>query len=517
MTSTNTLTTVGTRTAVYHRVSREIQKTARQKRENREAAAARGYQVSAEYEDHGKSASRFARHGGRGDWKALADAVKAGQHDLVILWEVSRADRETDRWAAFLRICRDRAVLIYVTSKRRLYDPRIWEDREALLRAGLAAEGESEILSERVTSGKRDNMLEGRPGGSVAYGIQRIYKVTRGEDEHPWERDAPHPVTGPVAARIITEAAAGKPWAHIARDLDRDGIRPEYGTCARCGRRRPLDADGNVPDHKDRDDAPCASAAPLRSGWHPATLPGIAGNPVYARVGLVDKNGRPVSAKTFNTARMRVDRSAGMRQHAPRPARQRHRYSGALHCGKCSGPVVGYSDIHGQPRYRCKAGCVSIAGPALDAYVDEWCVTRLSRPDLVNLVCQGGDAAAAAAARSEAATLQAELDQWASADITPRAYKIREDRMMPKIRAALRRADAAEVPSALAGLPDERRAVVQRRWDALELSARRAAVEALAPFAILKPGKRGHASTGTGRHGSGTPLADRIAMRPDGI
>jgi DNA invertase Pin-like site-specific DNA recombinase len=457
-------------------VSTSEQDKARQHAENMAAAARHGWAVT-EYGDHGRSASMFAGKGGgaaRSDYRRLSADIRTGLVDVVIVHDVSRADRQLETWAPLLAMCRRNGVAVYVTSEDETYDlskPNHWA---ALAGAGIQAEKESLVKSAQIRSGKAQWASKGHPAGGMHYGIRRIKDPDK--TRNAWLRNEPHPDTGPVVARIIAEVAAGRPYVHVARDLDRDGI-PTPGKA---------------------------------TSWHGSTVASIAGNEMYAGVVV------PEELSLAARARQARDRQRARDGKVTRPGRQVHRYSGALSCGRCGGPVVGYTATNGRGRYRCKAGCMSIDSAAVDLFIDTWAVARLSRPDYIDLVHQGGDSAAAAAARSEAATLQAELDEMAAV-ASPRAYAIREAATLPRIAAALRRAEEAEAPSALAGLPDANRAVVEQRWNALETSARRAAIRALAPFAILQPGTRGHSSTGTGRHGSGTPLAERIVMRPDGL
>jgi DNA invertase Pin-like site-specific DNA recombinase len=465
MTSTKTSTDV-IRAGVYERVSTKDQSAARQSYENGRAIDERGWALAATYDaDCGKSASRHARHGGRGDHARLLADVAAGRLDVVVLHEVSRADRRTTRWSALLDSCQDRGILIHITSKRRTYDPREWDDRESLLRQGITAEGETETLSMRVKSGKDEGMREGRPQGSVAYGVRRVWDGSK--SKHNWLRDEPDPETAPVVRRIVAEAAAGRPLEHIARDLTAEGI-PTPGKA---------------------------------TAWHGSTVASIARNPVYVAAGVV------AEAQSL-AARARLARS---RRAGERPARQVHRYSNCLACSVCGAPVAGFTDSAGRGRYRCKAGCVSIASTEMDTWIDACAIDRLSRPDLVSLFAQPGDSAAAAAARSEADQLRADLAQWLAVLDTPAEYAAKKAQLQPRIAAAERRAADAEVPSVLAGLPDQDREIVAQRWAALETAARREAVKALAPRAILRPGSRG--GRGAGR--VSTPVDQRVDLWPD--
>jgi site-specific DNA recombinase len=105
-----------TTAAMYARVSTTDQSLARQYEENRAAAARYGWEVT-EYEDPGESASRFARGNGgakRKQWGKLLADLAAGRIDVLILWEVSRGDRQLATWAQLLDTCRKHGAGIYI-------------------------------------------------------------------------------------------------------------------------------------------------------------------------------------------------------------------------------------------------------------------------------------------------------------------------------------------------------------------------------------------------------------------
>jgi DNA invertase Pin-like site-specific DNA recombinase len=95
-------------------VSTTDQDTARQHAANRTAAAREGW-VTTEYSDDGLSASMFAGVKGganRADYRRMLTDITAGQLDLLVVHDVSRASRELEGWAPLLGQCRraERAV-----------------------------------------------------------------------------------------------------------------------------------------------------------------------------------------------------------------------------------------------------------------------------------------------------------------------------------------------------------------------------------------------------------------------
>jgi DNA invertase Pin-like site-specific DNA recombinase len=470
---TTTTSTDVIRAALYARVSTTDQSLARQYEANRAAAAERGWLVT-EYEDPGLSASRFAgRDGGanRAHWSRLLGDLAGGRIDVLVLWEPSRGDRQLTGWSELLDTCRRTGTLVHITSHGRTYDPADARDWRSLAEDGIDSAYESEKLSKRIKAGKDYWHSQGHPyGGAVPYGIKRINDPDRPRNR--WLRDEPDPQTGPVARRIIRDIGAGVPLAALARTLTAEGI-PTPGRSAT---------------------------------WHPTTLVKMAENPAYVAAGVV-------TAEESAAARTRLARS---KRTGERPARQEHRYSGCLACYKCGSPVRGVAQ--GNVRYRCRNGCVSMLAAPVDAWIDALAVERLSRPDLLVLVAVA-DAGSAARFWTEADQHRAAMAEAAASYAAgklplPVLEQVTTD-LQARLDVAEAAARAAETPSALAGLPDENRAIVAERWDALTVSARRAALRALAPLAQLRPGTKGHASGGSGRHAAGTPIENRVVLWPD--
>lgn len=104
-------------------------------------------------------------------------------------------------------------------------------------------------------------------------------------------------------------------------------------------------------------------------------------------------------------------------------------------------------------------------------------IRYMSRPSSYAAISSGGGIKAAEA-RTEAAKLRAELDRWAAADITVRAYKIKEAQLLPKIQAAEQRAQVLAVPRPLRDLASPG-ADVRARWEAMPVAARREVLKAL--------------------------------------
>lgn len=448
------------RAALYQRVSTPEQDYERQNDQNRDVATREGW-AAAEYAEKA-SASRFAgRNGGehRPEWRRLLADVTSGRVDVLVLWEPSRGDRQLAGWATLLDMCRRHGVLIHITLHRRTYDLTIAREWRSLAEDGITSAYESETVSDRVLDGKAAGRRAGRPQGSVAYGVHRV----RDPEKTRWAflRDEPDPVTGPVVARIIREAGQGTSYQDIAEALTADGI-PTPG--AAMGRKRQAGA------------------------WHPTVVARIAVNPVYVAAGVVteEESGR-ARARAAASGRLNAGRGE-------RPRIQRFRYSQVLTCGACGATVRGALKA-GADRYLCPDGHVSILCADADPFIDEVAIARLCKPDLIGLFREA-DTAGAEAARAEAARYRRKIaDATASYNADRIDLATLEEITAvnrPKAEAAEQRARDAEMPAALAGLPDEDREIVRARWDSLTLSARKAALRVLAPYAVALPaGARG--------------------------
>jgi DNA invertase Pin-like site-specific DNA recombinase len=441
------------------RVSTTDQNVARQDQANREAAEQAGWHIT-EYDDPGLSASRFATRD-RPGWSRLRADLAAGRIDVIVLWEPSRGDRQLAGWADLLDACRKTGTLVHITSHRRTYNPADARDWRSLAEDGIDSAYESEKLSTRIRDGKQ--YWAGKRGqdvtGRARYGVHR---VNADRARNRWEADAPHPEQARIVARIVSEVAAGVPLVHIARALTADGV-------------------------------PTPRGAAEWSGWAVAR---IAAWPGYVNLGIVTE-ADSLAAR---------DRLARSKRTGERPAAAVFRYSGCLACAVCGKPVRGLTR-DGAGRYICPAVHVSIPAAGVDAWVDANAIDALSRPDYYLPLFADIDSADAEEARTEAARLQAELDEWVTTPgISPRAYALKEAELAPRIKAAERRALQASAPGVLAGLPDEDRTVVAERWAALTTSARKAAIRALAPRAELRRGRRGPVRS---------PVAERVILWPE--
>ena len=92
------------RAAIYCRISDDREGkglgVARQERELREVCATKGLEVVRVFSDNDISASRYS-HKRRPGYGALLDAIKAGELDVVAVWDLDRLCRRPIEQEAF--------------------------------------------------------------------------------------------------------------------------------------------------------------------------------------------------------------------------------------------------------------------------------------------------------------------------------------------------------------------------------------------------------------------------------
>ena len=94
------------------------------------------------------------------------------------------------------------------------------------------------------------------------------------------------------------------------------------------------------------------------------------------------------------------------------------------------------------------------------------------------------------------AELQGQLDEWAAASISARAYQIKEADLLPKIERKQRELDTLTIPPALAGILSA--GDVRLAWDSYAVQARRAIIAAVTGVEVRRS-LPGEARLSTGR------------------
>lgn len=483
---------------IYDRVSKDRRgdqaSVESQEIRNRAACDEQGWRVGEVYEDNDRSASRFARKP-RPGWDRLLADIDARRGDLLVMWESSRGDRKAGEWMYFLDLCRDRGLLIHITSHERTYDPRIPRDWRTLADEGVDSAYESEKTSLRVQRDMARHAATGNPHGKLLYGYRREYDTATGKllrqvvDELPRAAIAggcatasagPFAIEWISAADVIRECASrvmhGQSLYEIARDLNRRGIPTP---------RRAL------------------------SGWQPNQVKDQVINPGY--IGRRIHRGKDVGPAAWpaildeDVFTACVNRLTDPARRDQRDTAIKHLLSGIATCSVC-GSSMRVVKNRGKPAYSCwrrspqdgPSFHVSRLQSRLESWVEDVIIARLTVDDAASIWDTGQDAAAEVARlEAEAAAKQERLDafyaQAADGELTPDGLRKIVARLQPQIEQLEAKARSLRVPrlTLVDDLVDPDSDVVRARWDELGMVQRREVIRALTERIEVIPAGRG--------------------------
>lgn len=444
---------------------------ARQERKWRSDCTDIGVTPGRMFIDPNFSASRYARKD-RPDYAALLDHIRTRRCQMISLWEVTRADRQMGQWVGFLDLCRDLGVLIRVFGDEDpiTYDPRKWRDREALLKEGMAAEGEVEKLATRVRQGTVDAAEQGRPPGPLLFGYTRVYGAPTGDS-----------VTASGHRRREVRQVINEDEARVVRRLASDtlaGIPLQ--------RQANLLNDAGVPSPRD-------------GMWTGAHINRMLRNPGYE--GHRVHKGKVASAGAW-PAILDSETASQLRSMLEQPGRLNHasstltyQLSGAALCGPCRRPLRAKKS-NGRHRYQClHRGCQGVSAPLreMDEVVDELIVARLRMPDAAAAFAPVVGGPGLDQARAELAALKKRLAELEDAASQPDGEGLEflmgaARRLRPQIEAAAARVRQLQTPATLRGYDPHDLA---ERWPEYPVGERRLVIMALAEVVLSQVGKAG--------------------------
>ncbi|MES0055181.1 recombinase family protein [Mesorhizobium sp. M0078] len=137
------------RAALYLRVSTKEQTTQNQRRELERVAEAKGWQISAVYEDEGISGAKGRDKRPAYD-RMLKDAVRA-RFDVLMSWDVSRLGRSLTHLVQALDDLHSNSVDLYL--HQQAIDTTTPSGKAMFQMTGVFAEFERSMIRERVMSG----------------------------------------------------------------------------------------------------------------------------------------------------------------------------------------------------------------------------------------------------------------------------------------------------------------------------------------------------------------------------
>jgi len=219
--------------AIYARISRVMDKTdllgvTRQIHDCRQLATRRGDRISRVYSDNDFSAASSSVR--RPDYEAMMQAIRAGGHDGVIVWDLDRLHRQPKELEEFIDLAdRYHLELANVGGEVDLSTP---QGRLTARIKGAVAKHEAEQMGRRVQRKQRELAEAGKNsgGGRRPYGFLHDRTTL-----HTWPfctLGSREVINGEVA--VIRELArrvlAGDPLGVLERDLNARGVHTSTGS-----------------------------------------------------------------------------------------------------------------------------------------------------------------------------------------------------------------------------------------------------------------------------------------------
>ncbi|AJC60173.1 recombinase family protein [Streptomyces sp. 769] len=475
--ATETALTAGTvtgrkvlRAVIYARVSSDPhnrgKSVADQVAECKRECAHRGWHLVEVFEDNDRSASLYATKE-RKDYARLVEFLRAGKADVLMTWESSRAQRDLEAYLRLREIAEGNGV--QWCYKGRLYDLSRTDDRFTTGLDALLDERESGITRDRVLRGKKASAAKGRPNGRMLYGYAREYDPRTGEFVKSVMRED----QAAVVREAVRRVAGGETLTALCREFNQRGLRTNTG-----------------------------------KHWWPYTLRAMVTNPGYlgkrvrhgAVIGKAEWPAILKTAKEVQAFYACVQRLGDPARTTTRPGGVKHMMTGLGTCGVCGGKLaasyraqtVGQGDKR-PTRYGCRGTaveggfCVSMEKTALDRYISDLVIARLSRPDAAELLADDSEKAEEAAAllaeaAEKRATLDETADKVAAGEMTVAMAARIEAKLLPEVEALEERARSLSTAPVLRGLI---RADIAEVWPTLPIARQREVIKALMDVTLM--------------------------------
>ncbi|MFI5729879.1 recombinase family protein [Kribbella sp. NPDC051587] len=133
-----------------------------------------GWTVGKTFKDNNISASRYAKKKTRAEYELLLDAIRSGDGDVLILFELARSHRDLKVYVELRELCINVGLWFWLIGGQ-LYDLRVRADLMSLGFQAVQAEDQSVGTHENVLRGINGAALRGLPHGKLNFGYRRIY------------------------------------------------------------------------------------------------------------------------------------------------------------------------------------------------------------------------------------------------------------------------------------------------------------------------------------------------------
>jgi DNA invertase Pin-like site-specific DNA recombinase len=409
-----------------------------------------GWQVVKVFCDNDRSASRYAKRR-RPAYQALREFVAAGECDVLITWECSRAQRDLQDYVSLRELCRKAGVLWSYSG--RLYDLSRTDDRFTTGLDALLAERESDVTRDRILRTVRSNAVKGRPHGALPFGYIREYDPSTGALVRQVINEEQAKLVRETATRVL----AGESCHSIAQDYNRRGIVPPRG-----------------------------------GEWAGTQIKRLVTNP--RNVALRVHQGKIVGPAAWDpilddiTYRQCVSRLNDPSRKTTSEHSVKYLLSGIATCGICGRTVKVQPQRRDYLTYMCKKFCVTRKLEWVDELIVGLVIARLSQPDASMLFAAPDDAESATldAIADKRSRLEQFYEAAANGEITAAGLGRIEANLLVEIEVLESRIRRYDVPTVVYELL---RSPAQR-WATLTLEQKREVLRTLLAVRIL-PGHSG--------------------------
>lgn len=464
-----------------------------------EESKSHGWQLGEPYRDIG-SASRYAKKARENFERLIAD-LTADRFDanVLMLWESSRGSRKVGEWATLIDLLIERGVKVYVTTHKRLYDPRNARDRRSLFEDAVDSAYESDKTSERTGRDQADRAAKGRPNGRAPYGYRSNYDDKTGK----FLGRVVHEDEAEVIRELFTRLSKGHSILGITDDFATRGIVNGKGEPFSQAHLRTFLLNW----------AYAGKRAHLKG--HPAPSPSIR-----------NKDAKVTDAQWPAIVSLKLFLEVQGILHDPERmtttgGRAVHTFTSIVKCDRCGGGMTVRSVPVAETRkliYKCGLnGCTTIYKDAIEEIAEKAMLAYLALPEVYKGTQQEDELVTAELADVEEKLAQAsrELDELGDAvgrgELSARLAARSEPRILARIEDYETRRRALTTPSALASLITPG-ADVAKRWASITDVAARRKIASL----VLSPSAAGELRVIPGVQGvRGVPAEDRVVFIRD--